>query len=93
MQILRDDKKYALAVTGKNAKGNDAPLDPTEPAVFSLSDDSFGTITDGVFESSGKLGVFTIQAQDDGLVALAECEMVAGPAVSIGINITEAPSA
>lgn len=95
-QLIKDDKKYTLAVQGFDAHGNPVATDPAEAAVFSLNDDSFGAITpngDGsfTFESSGKLGGFSIQCQDDGLSGSLECEAVAGALASISVSVTEQP--
>ena len=57
---------YTFTAFGVDATNASAEI--PETAVWTLSDDSFGTIADGKFVSSGKLGQVDIQISDNGKV-------------------------
>ncbi len=55
----------AVEAVGADKAGSPADLPELD---WSLSDDSFGTISDGIFISNGKLGTVTVQAMVEGKV-------------------------
>ena len=60
------NSKVDIAVVPVDAAGNSAEL--PEDAAWSLSDESFGTVADGVFTSTGKLGTVTVNLSSAGKV-------------------------
>ena len=60
------NSKVAIDATGADKSGY--PAEIPENATWALSDDSFGTIADGVFTSNGKIGIVTASMLVDGTV-------------------------
>ena len=69
-----------------DAAGGDAEM--PETVTWSLSDDSFGTVADGVFTSTGKLGTVTVNLNSDGKVVGSVDVTVVNP-TSIAFSANE----
>jgi len=68
---------YTFSAFGVDATNAGAEI--PETAVWTLSDDSFGTISNGTFVSSGKLGDVNIQLSDNGEVVGSKTIHVVDP--------------
>ena len=81
---------YTFSAFGVDA--SNAPAQIPETAVWTLSDDSFGTIENGTFISNGTLGEVNIQLTDNGKVVGTKTVNVVTPtSISFTLNETTVP--
>ena len=79
--------KYTFSAFGVDATNANAEI--PETAVWTLSDDRFGTISDGTFVSNGTLGQVDIQMSDNGEVIGSRTIEIVNP-TSISFDAEEA---
>jgi len=89
---VKDDTVLNFSIEADDKFGNPVALDASMVPLFTLSDDSFGTISpDGTsFTSNGKLGVVQLQAAIGEVKGVLDLNIVAGAAVSLKINASQA---
>ena len=81
---------YTFTSFGVDATNASAEI--PETAVWTLSDDSFGTIADGRFVSNGKLGEVAIQMSNDGKVVGSKTITVVNPtSIAFALEETTVP--
>ncbi len=81
------NSEYTFSAFGVDA--TNAAADIPETAVWTLSDDSFGTISNGKFVSNGKLGQVDIQMSDNGKVVGSKTIEIVHP-TSVAFTADEA---
>lgn len=99
MNIQDSGQVLTFAISGADAAGNPAPLDPQSAPVFSLDNTAMGTISGMVFTPSGVLGVCNIDVSipamnaQPALAGSLAVSVVAGSAVSISVSGSVGPAA
>ncbi len=89
-EYFAPNSTYTFSAFGVDA--TNASADIPETAVWTLSDDSFGTISDGTFVSNGTLGQVDIQLSDNGEVVGSRTINIINPtSVSFGAQEATVP--
>lgn len=84
------NSEVAINAVGADSAGGAADL--PEDLAWSLSDDSFGTVDDGVFTSTGALGTVTVNAlYDDEVVGSVDVTVVNPTSVAFSANEKTVP--
>ena len=82
--------EYEFTAFGVDATNSAAEI--PESAVWALSDDSFGTISDGLFVSNGKQGKVDVQLIDNGIVVGSKSIEIVNPTTaSFALEETAVP--